>query len=97
MSKKLNGRPLHERVIVKLDEVEGTTSGGIIIPVEAREVANMATVMAIGNLVNTEGEDLKVGDHVMIQRMSGFDISIDGEKYRMIMKNDIIYVEDRLS
>ena len=92
--KKLKGRPLHERVIVKLDEVSGRTAGGIIIPDDAKQVANTATIVAVGPLVNTECEDLKVGDHVIIQRMAGFPITIDGETYQMILKNDILFVED---
>ena len=93
-SEFLHGRPLHERVIVKLDEVSGVTAGGIILPDEAKEVANTATVIAFGPLVNTECENIKVGDHVIIQRYAGFPITIAGEKYQMIMKNDILFVMD---
>jgi chaperonin GroES len=89
---KLTGRPLHERVIVKLDEVGELTQGGIILPEEAREVANIATVIAIGNLVNSEGEALVVGDRVIIQRMSGLPIDVKGQRYLLIMKHDIHYV-----
>lgn len=92
--KKLNGRPLHERVIVKLDEVSDRSAGGIILPEEAKTIANTATVIAVGPLVNTECEDLKPGDHVIIQRMAGFPITIQGEHYQMIMKNDVLFVED---
>lgn len=93
--KELNGRPLHERVIVKLDSVSDVTDGGIFLPDDAKEIANTATVVAIGNLVNREGEDLKVGERVIIQRMSGLPIDVDGERFQLVMKHDIIFVYNK--
>jgi co-chaperonin GroES (HSP10) len=89
---KLSGRPLHERVIVKLDNVGEVTQGGIILPEEARDIANTATVISIGNLVNTEGESLQVGDRVIIQKMGGMPLDIKGVRYQLMMKHDILYV-----
>lgn len=90
--KELSFRPLHERVVVKLDTVEAKTASGLYIPEEAQDIANTATVVAIGNLVNTEGEDLNVGDKVLIQKMAGIPVKIEGEDYQLLMKHDIIVV-----
>jgi chaperonin GroES len=89
---KLNGRPLHERVVVKLQQFGETTQGGIFLPEEARETTDIAVVYGIGNLVNKEGEALKIGDKVIIQKRSGLEIKIDGEKFQLLMKHDIHFV-----
>lgn len=90
--KKLNGRPLHERIIVKLQEMGDMTKGGIFLPTEARETVNTAIVCAVGNLVNKEGENLQIGDVVIIMKHSGIPINIDGEQYQLLMPHDIHFV-----
>ena len=92
--KTIKGRPLHERVIVKIDAVGEVSQGGLFLPEEAREVVNTGVIASLGNLANKEGENLKIGDRVMIQRMGGMPIEIDGEKYQMLMVHDIIFVYD---
>lgn len=93
-SKFKHGRPLHERVIVKKEPAEIYTEGGIFLPEDARDSINIGRIVAIGNLVNNEGENLKEGDKVMLQKFSGLPIQIDGEEYTIVMKNDIIFVYD---
>jgi chaperonin GroES len=85
-------RPLHERVIIKEQEIADRTEGGIWIPEESKEVPTEGTVVSVGNLVNKEGEDIKPGDTIMYMKYGGLPINIMGEKYRMLMKNDIIAV-----
>lgn len=92
--KLIKGRPLHERVIVQMDESIAMTAGGIFLPAETREVVNTGTIVAIGNLVNSEGENLKEGDRIMTQRRAGMPFEIDGKTYTILMKNDIIFVYD---
>ena len=91
---KLNGRPLHERVVVKLQHMGETTKGGIFLPEEARETTDTAIVCGIGNLVNKEGEALKLGDKVIIMKHSGIPIKIDGEQFQLLMKHDIHFIYD---
>ena len=93
-SKFKNGRPLHERVIIKKEKAQTFTEGGIFLPEEARDSINIGTVVAMGNLVNNEGEGINEGDKVMIQKFAGLPMVIDGVEYTMVMKNDIIFVFD---
>lgn len=89
---EIKGRPLHERVIVEAIEPPDITDGGIYIPLEAKDAPTTGIVKAIGNRVNDEGEDLKVGDKILFIRHAGFPVEIDGKLYKMILCNDIIYV-----
>ena len=89
-------RPLHERVIVKDIPTPDKTQGGLFIPTEAQDVPTEGIVQSMGSLVNKEGEDLKVGAHVMYMRYSGLQIKMEGEDYRILMNNDIICVSDEV-
>jgi chaperonin GroES len=94
MAKKLNIRPLRDRIIVKrLEEVE-KTKGGIIIPDSAKEKPQEAEVVAVGSgRVDDSGKtvpiDLKVGDKVLFSKYSGSEIKIEDEEYLILQESDI--------
>jgi chaperonin GroES len=63
-------RPLHDRVIVRREEEEQKTAGGILLPGSAQEKPNRGEVIAVGSgrvLDNgeTRAVDVKVGDIVV--------------------------------
>ncbi|MFO1463984.1 MAG: co-chaperone GroES [bacterium] len=94
MAKKLNIRPLRDRIIVKrLEEVE-KTKGGIIIPDTAKEKPQEAEVVAVGSgRIDDTGKtipiDLKVGDKVLFSKYSGTEIKLDDEEYLILQEGDI--------
>ncbi len=94
MAKKLNIRPLRDRLIVKrADEVE-KTAGGIIIPDSAKEKPQEAEVVAIGTgRVDESGKviplDVKVGDRVLFSKYSAQEIRIADEDYLILQEGDI--------
>lgn len=94
MSKKLNIRPLRDRLIVKrLDEVE-TTKGGIIIPDSAKEKPQEGEVVAVGSgRIDDTGKtipiEVKVGEKVLFPKYSGTEIKIDGEEYLILQENEV--------
>ena len=83
--------PLFERVLIKPDQIETTTSTGIILPVEARQRPNTGTILALGHLITKHtGAPLKVGDKVLYQKYSGLDFKWNGSNYHLVMANDIL-------
>lgn len=94
MAKKLNIRPLRDRIIVKrLDEID-KSKGGIIIPDSAKEKPQEAEVVAVGSgRVDDNGKvvpmDLKVGDKVLFSKYSGTEIKLDNEEYLILSESDI--------
>ena len=72
-------KPLADRVLVKVDEEEKKTKGGILLPDTAQKKSQKGTVIAIGsgkmldNGVRTSFE-VKVGDRVLLAKYSGVDI-----------------------
>jgi len=88
-------RPLHDRVIVRRQEEEETSAGGIVLPGSAQEKPNQGEVVAVGSgrvLDNgeTQAVDVNVGDTVVFGKYAGSDtIDIDGEELVILSESDI--------
>jgi|TARA_B110000879_G_scaffold167368_1_gene216406 chaperonin GroES len=93
-------RPLHDRVIVRREEEEAKTAGGILLPGSAQEKPNKGEVIAVGNgRVLDNGDlrpvDVKVGDTVVFGKFAGQDtIDVDGEELIILSETDIKAVVD---
>ena len=82
----MNIRPLHDRVIIKREEVETRSAGGIVLTGSAATKSTRAKVLAVGKgriLENgtVQPLDVKVGDE-----------KIDGEEVLIISENDILAI-----
>ena len=88
-------RPLHDRVIVRRQEEEETSAGGIVLPGSAQEKPNQGEVVAVGSgrvLDNGESRavDVSVGDTVVFGKYAGSDtIDMDGEELVILSESDI--------
>jgi|TARA_B110000902_G_scaffold93477_1_gene110783 chaperonin GroES len=88
-------RPLHDRVIVRREEEEATSAGGILLPGSAQEKPNQGEVIAVGSgRVLDNGDvravDVKVGDKVVFGKYAGQDtIDVDGEELIILSETDI--------
>ena len=94
MAKKINIRPLHDRLIVKRLSEEEKTKGGIIIPDTAKEKPQEGEVLAVGNgKVVESGKkvplDVKVGDKILFSKYSGSEIKVEGEEYLIMREDDV--------
>ena len=90
-------RPLHDRVVVRREEEELKSAGGIVLPDSAKEKPIRGEVVAVGNgkiLDNGEvrGLDLKVGDQVLFGKYSGTDVKVDNEELLIMREDDVIAV-----
>ncbi len=90
-------RPLHDRVIVRREEEDRMSAGGIVIPDSAAEKPIQGKVTAIGKGRCLEsGEvrpvDVKVGDRVLFGKYSGTEVKLDGEELLVMREEDIIAV-----
>ena len=88
--KKVNVKPLADRVLVEPAQAEEKTVGGIIIPDTAKEKPQKGTVVAVGPGKKDEPMTLKVGDTVLYGKYSGTEITIDANHY-LIMKESDVY------
>ncbi len=88
-------RPLHDRVIVRREEEEAKTAGGILLPGSAQEKPNQGEVIAVGTGRILDNGDLRpvdvnVGDTVVFGKYAGQDtIDVDGEELIILSETDI--------
>lgn len=93
----MNVKPLADRVVVKPLEAEEKTSGGIIIPDNAKEKPQKGEVVAIGPGKAADGGDavkmeVKKGDKVLYGKYSGTEITVDSEDYLIMRESDILAI-----
>jgi len=79
-------KPLMDRVLAELMEVEEKTESGIIIPDTAKEKPQQATVIEVGDDV----ELVKKGDVVVFEKYAGNEIKIDDKKYVILKEDEIL-------
>jgi chaperonin GroES len=93
-------RPLHDRVIVKRQEQESKSAGGIVLTGSAAEKSTRGEVIAVGNgRVLDNGEvkalDVKVGDTVIFN--DGYSVKtekLDGDEVLIMSESDILAIVD---
>jgi chaperonin GroES len=95
--KKLQFRPLDDRVLVEPVQADEVTAGGILLPDSAREKPQRGKIIAAGPgkmLDNGQrGEmDVKLGDQVFYGKYSGSEIEFEGDKYVILRESDILAV-----
>jgi chaperonin GroES len=88
-------KPLHDRVIIKQEEQEQKTKGGIIIPDTAKEKPLIGKVIAAGEGRRLENGTLqplavKKGNRVLFARYGGTEVELDGEKYLIMREEEIL-------
>lgn len=91
-------RPLHDRVIIKREEVESKSAGGIVLTGSAAEKSTRGKVIAVGKgRVLDNGDiqalDVKIGDSVIFSEGYGVKTEkLDGEEVLILSENDILAI-----
>ena len=81
--------PTNQNVVLDLSgtEKEQLTAGGIIIPDTAKEKPQMAPVVWINAMDDSE---VKTGNLVIFKPFSGTEIDFEGKKYLILPSADIL-------
>ena len=90
-------RPLGDRIIIELVEVEEKSAFGIVLPDSAKEKPQEGKVVAVGTgrvLDNgTRVElDVKEGDSIIFSKYSGTEVKYEGKEYLILRENDVLAV-----
>ena len=90
-------KPLADRVLVKVEEEETKTMGGILLPDTAQKKSQKGVVVAVGSGKMTEEVkrlplEVKEGDEVLFAKYSGTEIEDKGEKYLLLSERDILAI-----
>ena len=93
----MNLKPLGDRIIVKQDEAQETTAGGLYIAPDSKEKPQTGVVLAVGEgKLDKDGNlvpvPVKVGDKVIYGKYGGTEITVDGEDVLILRADDIYAV-----
>ena len=88
-------RPLHDRVVIRREEKEEKSAGGIVLASTAREKPNKGEVIAVGpGKALDDGQvralQVKVGDKVVFASYAGSQTLKDGDEEFIIMSESEI-------
>ncbi|MCR5833248.1 MAG: co-chaperone GroES [Selenomonadaceae bacterium] len=90
-------KPLGDRVVVEVAEVELKTKSGIIMPETSKEKPQKGKVVAVGSgkLLdngNRAAMEVKEGDDVIFNKYAGSEVKVDDKNYLVIRESDILAI-----
>ena len=81
-------RPMADNVLLKQNEANETTVGGIILATATKEKPAIYEVVMAG----PDAAELKVGDLVVVGKFTGTDITLAKVDYKFVKLEDILAV-----
>jgi chaperonin GroES len=94
-------RPLGDRVIVRRNDDEQTSEGGIVLPGSAAEKPSQGEVISVGPGKTLENGDVqaiavKEGDSVVFGQYAGNNtVKVEGEELVVLNESDILGVLEK--
>jgi chaperonin GroES len=90
-------QPLGDRVVVRREEGESRTAGGIVLPDAAKEKPTRGVIEAVGNgkLLDdgTRGKlQVRVGDRVLFTTWAGETFKVSEEELLLMREEDILAI-----
>jgi chaperonin GroES len=92
---KLTLKPLDDRIVVIRLEPETKSSGGILLPENAKEKPTQGKVLAVGpgKLLDDGSRakpDIADGDTILFGKYSGTEITVEGQDVVILRESDIL-------
>ena len=89
--------PLMDRVLVQKVKKEAKTASGILLPDQAKQMINQATVISVGEgRLLKDGNRIactvKPGDSVIVPEFGGMTLKFDDEEFQVFRDEDIVGV-----
>ena len=89
-------KPLFDKVIVKMEDSQEITKGGIILSGSSKDKPHIAVVVEVGPGINNSEENVemcvKKGDRVVLNKYTGTELDLDDEEYIIVKQADILAV-----
>ena len=87
--------PLGDKVLLKRQEAEATTAGGIVLPDSAKDKPQKGEILAVGEgHVRKDGSRIaltvKPGDRVIFSSYAGDEIKVGEEEFLLLREADIL-------
>jgi len=84
-------KPLDDRVVIEVTELEEKNVGGIIIPDTAKEKPQIGKIIAVGTDEDLQ-ELVKIGDKILYAKYGGTEVDIEDNKLLIISRSDILAI-----
>ena len=90
-------KPLGDRIIIEVVEVEEKTAFGIVLPDSAKENPQQGKVVAVGSgIVTNSGTvvplSVKAGDQVIYAQYAGTEVKYEGKDYLILRESDVLAI-----
>ena len=85
-------KPMADNVLLKQHEAQETTSSGIILASSSKEKPAIYEVVSVGPGTKDVEMTVKAGDHVVVGKFTGNDVTIDKVDYKFVKQDDILAV-----
>ena len=89
-------KPLADRVVLKQNEAEEKTAGGIFLASSAQEKPEVYEVVEVGPGGMVDGNEVamtvEAGDEVLVGTYTGTTVKLDGTEYTIVKQSDILAV-----
>lgn len=96
---KISLQPLGDRVVVKRDESDDVTAGGIVLPSSAQDKPARGKIVSVGDgrLLDDGSRStfqVKKGDRVIFSSYAGETFTVNDDELLLIREDDILAVID---
>lgn len=90
-------KPLGDRIIIEVVEVEEKTAFGIVLPDSAKEKPQQGKVVAVGSgIVTNSGTvvplSVKAGDQVIYAQYAGTEVKYESKDYLILRESDVLAI-----
>lgn len=91
-------KPLADRLVLKVQEEETKTIGGIVLASNSQEKPQVAEVIALGPGKYKHGQliepAVKIGDRVVFEKFAGTEVKDGEERFLIVREKDILAIID---
>jgi len=85
-------KPMADNVLLKQNEANETSVGGIILATANKEKPAIYVVAAVGPGTKDTEMIVKVGDKVVVSKFVGTDVTLDKVDYKFVKQDDILAI-----
>ena len=85
-------RPMADNVLLKQNEANETTVGGIILATATKEKPAIYEVVAVGPGTKDVEMLIMVGDKVVVSKHVGTDVSLDKVDYKFVKQDEVLAI-----
>jgi chaperonin GroES len=96
---KIKLQPIGERIVVRREESEEVTKGGIVLPDSAQKKPARGVVVSVGTgKLLDDGTrskpQVKEGDRVLFTSYAGENVEVGGDEFLLMREDDVLAIVD---